>query len=70
MFYKIDTKRDIDWDIVFNKLDRLEDISYEKHWKNKYIKQLFKDILKFNWKHITFDVNEILDRKEKIKWLK
>ena len=34
------------------------------------VKELFKDILKFNWKHITFDVNEILDRKEKIRWLK
>ena len=55
---------------MFNKLDRLEDISYEKHWKNKYIKQLVRDILKFNWEHIVFDVNEILDRKKKIKWLK
>ncbi len=70
VFYKIDTKRDTDWDIVFNKLDRLEDIRFEKYWKNKYIKQLFRDILKFNWKHIVFDINEILNHKEKIKWLK
>lgn len=70
IFYKIDTKRDIDWDIVFNKLDRLHDISYERHWRNDYIKSLLKDLITFRFKNISWDLEQILERNENIKWLK
>lgn len=70
IIYRIETKRDVDWDIVFNKLDRLEDIKSEKYWKNRYIKKLFIDLFKLKLKNIVWDINQILDHKEKIKWLK
>lgn len=68
--YRIETKRDIDWDIVFNKLDRLEDINVEKYWLKEYKKQLCKDLFKLRFKKLAWNLNEILEHKERIKWLK
>lgn len=70
IFYRIETKRDIDLDIVFNKLDRLEDINLEKRWMNKYIIKLFIDLFKLKFKNLAWDFEQILEHKEKIKWLK
>lgn len=70
VFYRIETNRDIDLDIVFNKLDRLEDINLEKYWMNKYIIRLFIDLFKLKFKNLVWDLEQILEHKEKIKWLK
>ena len=70
IFYRIKTNRDIDLDIVFNKLDRLEDIKLEKYWMNKYIIKLFIDLFKLKFKNLVWDLEQILEHKEKIKWLK
>ena len=70
IIYRIETKRDVDLDIVFNKLDRLEDIKYEKCWINKYRKKLYTDLFKLKFKNLVWDFNQILEHKEKVKWLK
>lgn len=68
--YKVETKRDVDWDIVFNKLDRLEDISSEKYWIKRYIRSILIDLFELNFKNLVWDYNQLLDHKEKVKWLK
>lgn len=70
IFYRIDTKHDVDWDIVFNKLDRLEDINREKYWLRRYRKDFLKCLFKFKFKDAIWNLNEALEHKEKIKWLK
>lgn len=70
VLYKIKTKRNTDLDIIFNKLDRLEDIKTEKYWTRKYQKQLLNNLFKLKFKNVIWDLNEILEHKEKIKWLK
>lgn len=70
IIYRIETKRDVDVDIIFNKLDRLEDIKSEKYWMNRYRMNLFKDLFKLKFKNVIWDFNQILEHKERIKWLK
>lgn len=70
IIYKIETKKDVDVDIIFNKLDRLEDIKFEKYWMNRYRINLFKDLFRLKFKNLIWDFNQILEHKEKIKWLK
>lgn len=67
----IRTKHDIDLDYVIDKLTRLDDIKFEKYWMKEFgIKPFFKDLFKFQFKNAAFHFNEILERKEIIKWLK
>ena len=64
-------KNDVDIDIVISKLQRLDDIKFEKYLMKEYgIKPFFKDLFKFQFKNAIFHFNEILERKEIIKWLK
>ena len=70
VIYYIKTKRDVDQNIVIDKLDRLNDIRFEKYWRNLYIKQIIKCIFTFKFKQIPWRVREILGHNEQIKWLK
>ena len=70
-YYYIHTKNDVDLDIVINKLQRLDSISFEKYLMRQYaIKPFFKDLFKFQFRNAIFHFNEILERRETIKWLK
>ena len=66
--YRIKANTDID--IIFDKLDRLSDIKYEKYFIRHEIKGLFKDLIRFRFNGVAWYFQQLLEHYEKIKWLK
>ena len=69
-FYRFNIKRNVDTDIVFNKLSRLDDINFRKYFIHKYTKNMFYDLIRFRFKSALWNIDQILDYREEIKWLK
>lgn len=70
-YYYFRTKHNISLDYIINKLIRLDEISFEKYLMWNYgIKSFIKDLLKFKIRNAWYHFNDILERKEVIKWLK
>lgn len=70
-YYFINTKYDVEISSVLNKLIRLDDIKFEKYLMKTYaLKPMIKDLFKLDFEGVLFHLEEYLEHKEKIKWLK
>lgn len=56
--------------VAIEKMSRLDEIADNKYWIKKYTKMFWADLFKFNFKNVIWDIDQIKDYREKIKWLK
>lgn len=55
---------------IIDKLSRLDEIDHEKYWLKRYRKDFWKSLLKFKIQDALWDLDQMRDHKEHIKWLK
>ena len=61
---------DVDIAIILDKLDRKYDISMTRYWVRVYLKAFFRDLFARNFNGCSWDWDEMIKHKRKIKWLK